>query len=73
MNDLESWIYNLTEANKSPTEKPTWYKQFSLKEAYNITDLSPRSLKNLSYKLAKNKNKLTKVNHWKSEQNSQNN
>jgi hypothetical protein len=58
---LESWTYNLTEANLNPTESPKWYKQFSFKEAFNLTDLSPKTLKQFAYDMAINHEKLEQV------------
>ncbi|KAG5672941.1 hypothetical protein PVAND_003028 [Polypedilum vanderplanki] len=47
VNEVESWIFNLTEANLTPNQSPRWYKQYSFKESFNIQDLSPASLDNL--------------------------
>ncbi|EFN81993.1 Sphingomyelin phosphodiesterase [Harpegnathos saltator] len=43
--DYENWIYNLTLANNDPNDRPQWYKSYSFKEEYNISDLTYDSLK----------------------------
>ncbi|EZA53027.1 hypothetical protein DMN91_002938 [Ooceraea biroi] len=42
--DLENWMYNLTLANEHVTQRPLWYKSYSFKEEYDVTDLSYDSL-----------------------------
>ncbi len=62
MNELESWIYNLTEANMKPSVRPRWYKHYSFKQAFKLKDLSPASIDGLVNKMATNKNLLMQVN-----------
>nr|XP_019543354.2 sphingomyelin phosphodiesterase-like [Aedes albopictus] len=50
--DHETWIYNLTEANQHPDRKPLWFKEYTFKEHFGLTDLSPKSLDTLLQKLA---------------------
>lgn len=50
--DQETWIYNLTEANLTLDQPPCWFKEYSFREHYNLTDLSPRSLDQLLQRLA---------------------
>lgn len=64
VNDYESWIYNLTEANQNPTRNPLWYKQYSFKEAFGLQDLSPSSLDALMYKFATNRELINQVNRF---------
>jgi len=47
VNDYESWIYNLTDANRDSTKNPQWFKQYSFKENFKIPDLMPSSLDKL--------------------------
>lgn len=42
--DYETWIYNLTAANETPDRRPDWFKLYSFKEEYNLSDTSPDSL-----------------------------
>ncbi|XP_011690160.1 PREDICTED: sphingomyelin phosphodiesterase-like [Wasmannia auropunctata] len=42
--DFENWIYNLTLANATPDQRPTWYKSYSFKEEYGLSDLTYNSL-----------------------------
>nr|XP_022899979.1 sphingomyelin phosphodiesterase-like [Onthophagus taurus] len=52
--DFESWTFNLTEANLTPNLSPNWFKQYSFKEAFGLDNASPKSVKNLMYKMAQN-------------------
>lgn len=45
--DQETFIFNLTEANLAPGQPPTWFKEYSFRDAFDVTDLSPFSLSNL--------------------------
>jgi sphingomyelin phosphodiesterase len=58
VNEFESWIFNLTEANLNPDQKPHWFKQYSFKEAFGLNDLSPASLDQLVHSMARDTNKL---------------
>jgi hypothetical protein len=42
--DVESWIYNLTAANQHELQNPYWFRQFSLRDAFNLADLSPSTI-----------------------------
>lgn len=59
MKDFDNWIYNLTLANDNPNERPQWYKSYSFKEEYNITDLTYDSLNDWYFRLL-NDNDLLK-------------
>lgn len=59
--NVESWIYNLTEANEKDSNSPNWFKQFSLKESFELDDLSPDTLTKFVDDLAVNKTKLQQV------------
>ena len=41
--DVETFTFDLQKANKQPDGKPEWYKAYSMKQAYNLKDLSPQS------------------------------
>ncbi|KAL0120105.1 hypothetical protein PUN28_008043 [Cardiocondyla obscurior] len=43
--DYENWMYNLTLANENANQRPLWYKSYSFKEEYGISDLSYDSLR----------------------------
>lgn len=45
--DQETYIFNLTEANLTPGRPPRWFKEYSLREAFGLTDLSPFTLSKL--------------------------
>lgn len=45
--DHETYIFNLTEANLAPGQPPKWFKEYSFREAFGITDLSPASISKL--------------------------
>ncbi|XP_047344030.1 sphingomyelin phosphodiesterase 1-like [Vespa velutina] len=44
--DFDNWMYNITAANEHPTQWPQWYRSYSFKNEYNLTDLSLNSLNN---------------------------
>lgn len=45
--DHETWIFNLTEANRAPHQTPRWFKEYSFRSSFNVPDLSPVSLSTL--------------------------
>lgn len=45
--DIETWVYNLTEANETPDQRPRWYKEYSFKEHYGLSSLSHDSIEDL--------------------------
>lgn len=45
--DFETYIFNLTAANLTPDQPPTWFKEYSFREAFGVTDLSPYTLSKL--------------------------
>lgn len=45
--DQETYIFNLTEANLAPGQPPRWFKEYSFREEFGITDLSPATLSKL--------------------------
>ncbi|XP_033225368.1 sphingomyelin phosphodiesterase 1-like [Belonocnema kinseyi] len=52
--DYEMWIYNLDFANETPNRNPEWFKLYSFKEEYNLTDTTPSSLNNFLVQMSKN-------------------
>lgn len=60
--DQETWMYNLTEANLHPDRKPNWFLEYTFKDNYGLTDLSPKSLDMLLQKLARSDDDLLK--YW---------
>jgi len=56
--DFENWMYNLTLANANPGEPPLWYKSYSFKEEYGISNLTHDSLDAWVKNLASNKSLL---------------
>lgn len=61
INSHETWIYNLTEANKSPNENPAWFKEYNFQTEYGVPNLSPASLSGLAYQFATTPSKLERV------------
>ncbi|EGI64819.1 Sphingomyelin phosphodiesterase [Acromyrmex echinatior] len=49
--DFENWIYNLTLANINSDQRPLWYKSYSFKEEYELSDLTYDSLQAWLFKL----------------------
>lgn len=42
--DFDNWMYDLALANEHPTQRPQWYRSYSFKNEYNLTDLSLNSI-----------------------------
>lgn len=59
--DYETWHYNITEANLTPSQPPRWQKTYTFKDAYNLTDLSPKAMDGLVKRLAADKDLLKLV------------
>jgi hypothetical protein len=65
VNDLESWIYSISEANRTPAQSPRWWRQFSFKAAYGLSQadhLSPATLDRLAFDFSRNRNLLRR--YW---------
>jgi hypothetical protein len=58
VNEYESWIFNLTEANLNPGQSPRWFKQYSFKEDFGLKDLSPASLDQLVHSMVRDRKRL---------------
>ncbi|XP_034941151.1 sphingomyelin phosphodiesterase-like [Chelonus insularis] len=56
--EIDMWIYNLTDANLTPQKRPNWYKLYSFKEEYGLNDLSFESLHQLIVGMAKGSSAL---------------
>ncbi|XP_025833565.1 sphingomyelin phosphodiesterase-like [Agrilus planipennis] len=50
--EKESWVFNLTEANKTPDKPPTWFKLYDFKKDFGLKDLSLQSLYSLVQQMA---------------------
>lgn len=59
--DVESWIYNLTEANQNPHLPPQWLRQFSFRDSFNLTDLSPTTMDDFTMSLSLNGTSIQQV------------
>lgn len=60
--DVESWIYNLTAANLHELQNPTWFRQFSLRDAFYLADLSPSTINDFINTLPRNVTAVQQVN-----------
>ncbi|KAL1490758.1 hypothetical protein ABEB36_013403 [Hypothenemus hampei] len=54
--DIETYYFNLTEANKYPNRTPRWQLLYSMKEAYNFDRLSPENFDLLAQRLTEDTN-----------------
>lgn len=61
INTHETWIYNLTQANLTPNQNPTWYKEYDFQSEYGISNLSPASLSGLADTFARSPLKMQRV------------
>ncbi|XP_058058895.1 sphingomyelin phosphodiesterase-like [Anopheles bellator] len=50
--DFESYAYNLTDANLTPSQRPSWFRMYSFQEEYGLSDLSPAGLDEMVRRLA---------------------
>jgi hypothetical protein len=50
--DHETWIYDLEEANQNGS--PRWFREYSMREQYGMSDLSPDSHADLAETLRTN-------------------
>lgn len=49
--DHDTWIFNLTEANSAPVDQtPRWFKEYSFRDEYNVSSLSPAVLGDVAVK-----------------------
>uniref|UniRef100_A0AAG5DFR1 Sphingomyelin phosphodiesterase n=1 Tax=Anopheles atroparvus TaxID=41427 RepID=A0AAG5DFR1_ANOAO len=64
--EQDTWIYNLTAANQTPDQKPSWYKLYSFKQYYELQDLSLTSLDSLVRRLARSEEQLAR--YWRAKQ-----
>ncbi|KAK0094986.1 hypothetical protein PV326_009487 [Microctonus aethiopoides] len=51
--DIETWMYNLTNANETPEKRPLWFNSYSFKNEYKLSDLSNESLNKIIVDMAK--------------------
>ncbi|XP_011647307.1 sphingomyelin phosphodiesterase 1-like isoform X1 [Pogonomyrmex barbatus] len=58
--DFENWTYNLTLANEDADQRPSWYKSYSFKEEYNVSNITYDSLHVWLSELATNENLLSR-------------
>lgn len=58
VNDMESYVFSLTEANNNPAQGPRWFRHFGFRQAYGVTDLSPAGLDRLAFDMSRNRNLL---------------
>ncbi|XP_076252483.1 sphingomyelin phosphodiesterase 1-like isoform X2 [Rhynchophorus ferrugineus] len=56
--DVDTYYFNLTEANLHPYTSPKWMKLYSIKEAYNFSDLSPDNFDIFAKRLSTDRNLL---------------
>lgn len=46
--DIDTFAFNLTDANNYPDRTPSWFKLYSMKDAYDLEDLTPQSIHQLA-------------------------
>lgn len=59
--NIETWAFNLTDANLN-NGKPKWFLEYKFRDFYNLNDLSPASLFDLTKEMAQNTTKLNQ--YW---------
>ncbi|XP_063706470.1 sphingomyelin phosphodiesterase-like [Culicoides brevitarsis] len=58
--DMESYMFNLTEANLHPYDNPKWFESYSFKQFWGLEDLSPKSINGLVERLVADKSEAAK-------------
>ena len=58
--NVDTYYLNITEANLNPSENPKWRKMHDLIDEYNLKDLSPSSMLDLTNRLYKDYDLETK-------------
>lgn len=58
--DFENWMYNISLANENSNQRPQWYRSYSFKNEYNLTDLSLNSLSDWLVELGSDENVLNR-------------
>ncbi|KAH1028917.1 hypothetical protein HUJ05_002236 [Dendroctonus ponderosae] len=61
--DIETFYFNLTEANRYSHRTPAWRRLYSLKEAYGLSDLSAESFDSLAQRMRSDHNLLDQ--YWR--------
>ncbi|XP_058060620.1 sphingomyelin phosphodiesterase 1-like [Anopheles bellator] len=64
--EQETWVYNLTAANLTPDRRPTWFRAYSFKDYYQLSDLSLESLGGLVRRFAQSEEQL--AGYWRAKQ-----
>uniref|UniRef100_A0A182HUR6 Sphingomyelin phosphodiesterase n=1 Tax=Anopheles arabiensis TaxID=7173 RepID=A0A182HUR6_ANOAR len=64
--EQETWMYNLTDANLTPDQRPSWYRLYSFKSYYQLPDLSVDSLHRLVQRFAQSEQQLHR--YWQAKQ-----
>lgn len=49
--DVDTYIFNLTEANLHSDRSPAWFHLYSFKKDYNLSNLSPKSVSDLAHSI----------------------
>lgn len=49
--NYDSYIYNITEANLTPDQRPVWYKLYNFKEAYPVERMTPQNMDYLVFNM----------------------
>ena len=55
-------MYSITEANQNPATPPRWFRHYSFREAFGITDTSVASLDRFVVEMARNRNTIRR--YW---------
>lgn len=61
INNHQTWIYNLTAANLTPNQTPTWFLEYDFQQEYGLDNLSPRALSGLMDRFARDESLLRRV------------
>lgn len=49
--NIETYVYNLTEANLTPNRRPHWFQLYNMRNTYALPDLSAATMDNLVHRM----------------------
>jgi len=58
VNEVETYTYNLAEANANPASRPRWFRMVSFAQFFGLPNLSPATLHTFVENLARNRSML---------------
>lgn len=61
LQNFQTYIYNLTEANMTPHKRPHWFMLSDFRNSFQVPDLSAQSIHNLVHRMATTERRLLEL------------